>query len=454
MILKHCIAITLTVLYLGGCASSSVFNPYPKQAAGYQKAMMQGSEKSINMQLSKLKEKRRSADGLLYAQERGRLHQLKKNYAASREDFDYALQRYKYFEDRARISTSAIFSQTASLVSNENAIPYQGEAYEKVLVHQFQAFNYLGLGDIAGAAVELRRASNAQRLLEVKHEKTLAKINQQNQKEQLANHSWQSNPNYQAMHQQSANLKNSFLNAYTYYSSAIFWEAEKNYNRASVDYKKALNIKPSSQLLRQAVNRVEKQQPFDKSADQGRIVVLFEEGFVPAKRSFSLSVPSLRYNSFFSIAVPYYSKADFKPAQSLHINIDDQHLGHTEILADIGKLANKALHESMPGLILRQILRARTKYELNQKAKEVGELTGFFSTPYNIISEQADLRSWLTLPNSAQAMHSHLSAGQHSLQLSTGKQSITASIEVIAGHTTLIRVIKTGPRFVVDSFIL
>ena len=105
-----------------------------------------------------------SQDGLLYLQELGRLQQLAGDTAASKVAFQGAFARYEAADAEARLRVSGMAAGTASLITNDNALPYNGYAYERIFAHAYQALNYLSEGDGEGAQVELRRAALEQRV--------------------------------------------------------------------------------------------------------------------------------------------------------------------------------------------------------------------------------------------------------------------------------------------------
>ncbi len=63
---------------------------------------------------------------------------------------------------------------------------------------------------------------------------------------------------YPSMHNTIGQVKNSFQNAYTFYLSALFYESSGEYNRANIDYKKALAIYPNNHFLQQDSFRLAK----------------------------------------------------------------------------------------------------------------------------------------------------------------------------------------------------
>ena len=74
--------------------------------------------------------------------------------------FDDAARRIDDYEAAAKVSAS---SETAALFTNQANLPYRGRAYDKVMVHTYQALNYLQLADSDAARVELNRALQRQR---------------------------------------------------------------------------------------------------------------------------------------------------------------------------------------------------------------------------------------------------------------------------------------------------
>lgn len=74
--------------------------------------------------------------------------------------FDEAARRIDEFEAAAKISVSA---EGAAMLTNQANLPYRGRAYDKVMLHTYQALNYLQLGDFDAARVELNRALQRQR---------------------------------------------------------------------------------------------------------------------------------------------------------------------------------------------------------------------------------------------------------------------------------------------------
>ncbi|MFZ5724373.1 MAG: COG3014 family protein [Pseudomonadota bacterium] len=454
-------------LLLSGCATSSLFNPYPSQAAAFRQAA--AGVDTVNV-MAKLDNRRSSKDSTLYLMERARIAQLLGDFSTSKADFDQVITNLDAIADKATLSLGSAGATGAALLTNDNAIPYAGDAYERVMVHQYQAFNFLGLQDIEGATVELRRAQQVQRELELAHEKEVTAAQEEASKNNVQVGEFDSY--FTGMDTIAGQVKNSFQNGYTFYMSAVIREALREYNDALVDFKKALEMSPANEELREDVIRLNRyfDRPAAPAAANGKpkpvaggdarpalpgiVVVLYEQGFVPAKKPVGLAVPTLN-GGIFSIQFPIYDGSDYLPATPLMLRLPDGSTRQTRTLVDTGALAIKAHREKVPGLLIRQVLRARAKYEMQKQAAEQGGLGGqLFANIYNLVSEQADLRSWLTLPANAQGARLVLPAGLQSIELIGAAGSLSVPVEVRGGRTTIVRVVEAGGRLIPQTFAL
>ena len=97
-------------------------------------------------------------------------------------------------------------------------------------------------------------------------------------------------------------------------------------------------------------------------------------------------------------------------------------LGNTSMVVDLDPLAVKALEEQFPIIFTRQMARILGKAALSKNVQKGSSNLSFLATSlYNILSENADLRNWLLLPNTIQIFRQYLPAGNHefSWQLQT-----------------------------------
>ncbi len=60
------------------------------------------------------------------------------------------------------VSASSLLRVAGAIMMNDNAISYESEGYERVMLHHYQALNYLNNKNLDGAGVEVRRANSEQ----------------------------------------------------------------------------------------------------------------------------------------------------------------------------------------------------------------------------------------------------------------------------------------------------
>ena len=92
-------------------------------------------------------------DELLRLMDEGVLLRVAKRYEESNQKF---LKAAKLIEQNGYISVS---EQALTLITNEKQVVYQGEDFEKVLVHVYLALNFVNLENWEAALIETRRVN-------------------------------------------------------------------------------------------------------------------------------------------------------------------------------------------------------------------------------------------------------------------------------------------------------
>lgn len=432
------LSLLLLPYLLAGCASSSVLTPWPEQAATWRSLT---ASNQTPIAIEQLSAGTRGRDQLLFLQERARLAQIAGDFQQSQEDFSKVIRLYDNQDADAYIAVSGLGATGAALLTNDNALPYRGDDHERIMVHGFQALNYWALGDLEAASVEFRRISQEQEVAAQRRARALARA----ESETPAPPENSTSPTLPAgLDQAAASVRNSIQNAYFYYLAGVFREGTGDYNNALVDYRKALQIHPESSLLRQDNQRVSDRMDgrYD-DPQQGTLIIAYEQDLVPPRREVSLPIPT--DHGYFAVAFPTYDPTDQVPPRPLHILSAAGHRTSTQPLANISAMAARALRERMPLMLVRQTLRANIKYQTQKKANDDFGLLGAFATQlYNLVSERADLRSWLSLPAHGQVARLTLPAGEHVVTLSSGSATSQLVLPIGAGTTTVVWVNNTG----------
>ena len=443
------ITFTLSILiFCSSCASTSTFRPYTSQIDPVIEKIRNNSPINFNKEFSN---KINSKDKALYLLERGRIAQIKGDIYLSKQSFQAAEETIRQMDKKAILSASGGAAQASSILVNDNALPYRVAGYERVMLHHYQALNYLYENNLEGAAVEIRKANAQQEASLRDHRKELENTKISAQRYRVSSEIPETVSNaYSRLDSMVGDLKNSFQNAYTFYLSGIIYEMMGQPNDAYIDYKKALEIYPYNQFLQkdvirlaQALENVVNQKP----SKTGELIVLFEDDFIPQKQEIKIPIPiSLENPNFIAVAFPIYNieQIDSFP---LLLYENGQVMATTEPICDLTSIAVKALKEKVSAIVTHQLIRVASKAILaKQVERELGDIGSLAVSAYNVFSENADLRSWLTLPANAQIMRMSVPEGDHEFVFLQKELGANAYIRVHIKENTkkIIRIVRAG----------
>lgn len=455
----------LAGLLLGGCAShwQDLFVSYSDQAVPLRNQLLLGHAGEA---LAKVRDSAPADDTyVLDRLEQGRIAWLAGQDGGSKLAFAAADERLAWEETQARYRMSRGLAQAGSLLTNDQTMAYRVPDYERTMLHHYLALNYLQRGDAEGALVEVRRANQVQeqalkaRAAEVRavEEEGRYTATEQQMRELMSRGA----PDLDRL---TGQVKNGFQNAYTFYFSGVLYEASGDLNDAWVDYQRGHQIAPDNQSLQDALLRLarlrgspedirETEKKLGRKAPplakhQGQLVVLFEDGLIPARRELFLPLPIATSGGdfrTFTVAVPYY---DNRASQTgpLAVSLANRH-EQTSPLVRLEALAAKDLQERLPAMLTRQALRLLSKEQLRRAAaREGGDAGNLLVGIFNTLSERADTRSWLTLPAQASSWQAMLPAGEVRLRLGAGSAQRELPLTIHDGRTTLVWVQRLGNR--------
>ncbi|QFU21497.1 hypothetical protein FM038_004610 [Shewanella eurypsychrophilus] len=445
--MKHWLLIPLMTLSLSGCAFNSIFINYPSQIAPV-KAQLNTSEpmKGVNEVAANIA----GADGLLYAQEAGRVAQISGDFESSKQYYQDAVSAYLKFDDKATLSVTDLGATASSLFINDNVIPYRGPGYERVMLHQYQALNYLFSGDQQGALVEVRRSNQLQSSEQDRYQKSQESV------QAMANGTIDAEIN--KLGNAAGTVTSSFLNAYSYYTTGVLHEILGEPNDAFIDYRKAAQISPNNPFLQQDLVRLAtqlsmpQQEEFERrwgkatqqKKGEGQVIILLERGFVPEKQS--ITVPFTIHGNWQTASLATYTSNSRKVSKGKLTGLGKPLTAAP--IANLDALAITALKEDLPAALVRQAARVYAKSEMarsvesqSKKRHNETDIAAIAMQIFNVVTEQADRRSWLTLPKQAQIARTYLKDGSYSIKLDN---SAPKEIEVKSGRTTLVWAIDTG----------
>lgn len=407
--------LALLILYQLSCAT------YSQQAASMRDNLLVGR---VDLARTTAEQQDEDEDDVLACLNKGILRRMTHDYAGSNQIFEVAKQQIDL------LYGLSISGAATSLTINDVLRDYTGARYEQILLHAYMAMNYLQLGDLDSARVEILQA-------DVKMMEWGAQADE---------------------------------DPFVRYFAGIIFEALGEYDQALVSYRKARDGYLASRsgatlevpsilkkdLLRllamqgltnefrrlQAEFDLTDYQPASVDDNIGEVIVILSNGLAPIRTETAIMTFSSEVQGHVRVAFPVYAQVS-TPANKARVRINGKRW-YLETVENVDKLARKALDRDMPLIMARAMARAVVKYQSQKAAQEQNDLAGFLLTVTNLATERADTRSWTTLPQEIQMTRVLLPAGQQRVSIeivnSAGRvvDTIEAGIEVLPGKLSFV----------------
>lgn len=422
-----------------------------------------------------VKARAESKQKVLHALQAGYYHLFRGDYAKSREFLQLAEAGIIAYERAAVISLADAAALAQSLLASDLELPYKGDGFEKVMLNTLLAMDYLFLGDLEGSAVEIRRADLRQKQELDAHRKELLRLEKEKKDKNVNSDSETALlKQYDVLDEYSAGIVSSFQNSFTYYLSGLVYELNKDPNNAYIDYKKSFNLqrnRPILEKLWELARRMSFRDEAEKwralakesygldltaaaatagttAAKQAELVVIYFAGQVPRKMQAKFSLPIS--DQIVSVAFPFFDPPGLaRRAEEIDISVNGTVRGRTDSVLDFVPIVTKAMKEKVPGLAIRQVLRALAKHEINKTAeKELGILGKWGANLINWATEKADLRGWYELPRAVHILRTRVAPGQaQTIDWQSagddfeGRASDGLKVDLQAGHTTIVFIV-------------
>ncbi|WP_131914247.1 COG3014 family protein [Celerinatantimonas diazotrophica] len=392
--------------------------------------------------------------------ELGRLEQLAGNYQSSEHHFKIVEDYLNWLSNQAQYRLSHGIQNSVDMLTNDSARSYRIPVFEQVMLHQYQAVNYLHQNNLTGALVEVRKGELLQQKALNNHP------DEQNTVEQRYQSQVQSvMSQYPSMSNLISQSMSQYQNSYTYLFSSALYLAANQPDDAYIDLKRALKVAPdntaigkltrylATQLVMPDADELKARYPkFDLNNSKGMVWVFVEQNLIPYRREFAvrLPVPINHQLQYWSVAFPVLPDS-IKPSRSVKIHADGQVLP-AQVSTQLQSLAGHALKDELPGMIVRQLLRLTSKSVLADQMDRQNRWLGLLTNLYNAVSEHADTRSWETLPATVRFAVGAFAPGTVNLKFSPLGQTVAVPVKKQA--ITLVIVSSIGQIWKAQVFTL
>lgn len=427
------------VLTLTGCVTMQSHDDLTgKVQAAQQAGGVPGALKALEASATTDSQKQE----LLYNMERGELLRLNNQYPESTQAFLLADKKVVEWEDTAKTDPKKLLSTLGAATISERLKDYEGQDYEKVWLTTRLALNRVAAKDLEAARVDIKRTHEREAVIaEFRAKETVEAEEEAKTKGVQASGKELSGYPVETLNDPEVlALKNSFQNALSHYLAGFLYEAMNEPGLAAPGYRKAIELKPEASILEDGLKGLDQRTSFTHKRRQRMTDVLFvvEAGDAPARKpkAFTIPIPAGNGIRTVSISYPTIDPSTDTALNKLSVSSTDMKL---EKVVDVNVMARRALKDEMPGLVLRGVIRAIVKNEMQKQLQQVGLIAGLIGAAASIATEQADDRMWRRLPGRAYLARGYLPEGEHKGSVDGRDFNIKVS-----GQYALVQVRLTG----------
>ena len=368
---KKQLTLLFSILLFTSCreASNLLHSTIESQSHDYKTSTLALKSCKVNEAISIVKNNKNI---LLKSLELGLGNYYKDDYLTSNKHFDIAINEYRKDDNKALFDISSFLKKE-----------YQLEGYDKVLLHNYKALNYLLRGEAEKARVEAKNSN----ILQKEEQKKLKRFKKINSKENLNKHLFS---RYEKLFNHVNAQHNPYQNPFAYYISALAYAEDEDYENALIDINQAKIFFPNAKVLEHKLKQYKEQN------SSNSMELFFDIGEAPVKSQVALKLnmgndeQRMAYLPSFHLEINDIDHIDIKDSKGNTI-------AKSSILVDINAIKINEFKEKLPSmlyLISQQASISLTSSKLNAHSKV---LSGLFNAGAAIYGQNSTA-TWSFLP--------------------------------------------------------
>lgn len=445
---------------LGGMAACSHQDRMKPVVAAYEG----GNYSAAVVAMTPLLEDRRDSekDRTLYELEAGAIYAAAGDSAQSVAAFAAADDRmWEYLDDAPDVRIS---EQAAAILTNQTVITYTGRPYDRIMCTTYQALNHLFAGNMDAAGVSLRRAYEWQRDAADKYSKEIEALQQKadeaSSKESYDAKAALEDPGVKGgLESAYGPLRDmqgyaDFAIPYSTYLQAVQFQMTGRQDalaQATVAFRRVAGMLPENDRAYAEEDARLAEAASNGGALGSTVFVVVETGMGPWLEEFRLDIP------LFIRGLPYVGAAfpvlRFKEGAATSFTARAGANAYpSSLLTDMDRVVGDDFNRRLPAIITMTIVSSATKAiatYLAQRAvaeqnPDAAWIVAIAGAVYQIGTNNADLRIWLTLPK--QVLYARFPAPQDGVvEIELGDGQRIGPIPAELNGTTLVHI--RAPRF-------
>ena len=427
--LIHIGLIFFLAVFVNSCAT------YYDKTRDTERALVVGNYEDAKQNILDNKFLSRKRNQLLFHLEMGKICHLKREFEESNRHFNEA--------DRLMEEYRTVAEMAVGVTVNPAMQPYRAERHEQIMIHYYKSLNYLQLGNMEDALVEVRRLDLKEEALNVATKGKEKKYSQ---------------------------------DPFGLMLMGMIYEADGDYNNAFIAYRNAKLVygtdetglyrgkEPST--LEQSIVRCAKRTGIGYESDEkydpsygvnGELILFYESGLSPVKaeKNYFFTLDENEAGFFFQsgalivpvdfdfdavnpdfnpedlgvirLAFPYYVSRTFETSSvTVEFNGNKSYL---ETGQDVSALAFQVEKDNFLRNLAKDLVRLAIKKIAELAVAQQNEYAGVALGITNVVTEKADTRNWQTLPGRIEFLRIPLQEGTNTIKV-TGNNGTQHSFEV------------------------
>jgi hypothetical protein len=314
-------------------------------------------------------------------------------------------------------------------IINDKLRRYDGYDYEKVMLTTQMALNQLAMNDFDGARADIKKTHEREALIARERERQYEEVEEQAKAQGIKVH-YKDLRGYPVALLDAPSvieLKNGYQSAFSHYLAGFTYEALGERDLAAPGYRQAIELRPNVPFLEQALRDLNK--PPTK-ADESDVLIVVQSGLAPARASVKVLIPVQVNENLvieapisFPVMVPDTVTPFF---DSIKIDARKRPLS---LINSVTDMATRTLRDDMPEIIesarFRANLDAVAQADFNTQNPTKASLVVTRKDPL----EEADTRTWRTLPDRTLVARLRLKKGNHTINAPNASGTLTVRID-------------------------
>jgi uncharacterized protein len=411
-------------------------------------------------------------DALLFDLDAGTTQRAAGDIGQSNAQLDDADALVGKYEEWADVSVS---EEVAAALVNARTTAYRGKMSDLVMLNTYRAINFMEMGKNNGARSMLIRAAFVQKDIAQKYQADLDKEATEADADKKKNSDqFDTDKSVDAANKQMAandqdllNLKayGRYVNPFCDYMQGIYFMGaaldQSDKETASTAFKRASSMEPDNAYIKQDIADAENVANGKKLPPL--TYVIFETGTAPETDQIAITIPLFLVNRQapdISLNFPYMRRhGDF--VGSLGVDAGGTNYP-TSTVVDMDSVILQEFKNTLPTVTTRMIISAATKAAIQAGAEQATKGNAYASLGtnvgmllYQVATNQADLRTWRTLPKQIQVARFPTPA-DHKLVLTPGDSSGRIAVDLEDGPINLVyaKSVRRGVPMVVRHFVI